>query len=57
MDRFRARGIREEPWLSGIDQARMSQFLDHVHDYKDRALEAHVRWLEQVLAELTRTGR
>ncbi|WP_405537772.1 PadR family transcriptional regulator [Streptomyces sp. NBC_00075] len=56
LDRFRAREIREEPWLSGIDRARMSQILDHVHDYKDRALETHVRWLEQVLAELAGTS-
>ncbi|MFF4258936.1 hypothetical protein ACFY1L_47945 [Streptomyces sp. NPDC001663] len=37
----------------GIDQGRVSQILDQVHDYKDRALQMHVRWLEQVLAELT----
>jgi DNA-binding PadR family transcriptional regulator len=52
LDRFRAREIRDEPWLPGIDQARMTKILDHVHDYKDRALDTHVQWLEQVLAEL-----
>ena len=53
LERFRARDIREEPWLPGVDQGRMAQILDQVHDYKDRALQMHVRWLEQVLAELT----
>lgn len=53
LDRFRAREIREEPWLPGIDQVRMSQILDQVHDYKDRALHMHMRRLEPVLAELT----
>ncbi|MGK5529644.1 PadR family transcriptional regulator [Streptomyces sp. URMC 129] len=53
-ERFRAREIREEPWLPGVDRARMTRILDHVHDYKGRTLDTHVRWLEETLAELTR---
>ncbi|WP_431045544.1 PadR family transcriptional regulator [Streptomyces sp. P1-3] len=53
-ERFRAREIREEPWLPGVDRARMALILDHVHDYKGRALDTHLAWLEEVLAELTR---
>jgi DNA-binding PadR family transcriptional regulator len=53
LDRFRAREIRDEPWLPGVDQPRMAQILDHVHAYKDLALDTHVRWLKQTLAELT----
>jgi DNA-binding PadR family transcriptional regulator len=56
LDRFRAREIRDEPWLPGVDQPRMAQILDHVHDYKDLALDTHVRWLKQTLAELTEKG-
>ncbi|NEC87654.1 hypothetical protein [Streptomyces sp. SID12501] len=57
LDRFRAREIRDEPWLPGVDQPRMAQILDHVHGYKDLALDAHVRRLEQTLAERTeKTG-
>ncbi|MFC7304006.1 PadR family transcriptional regulator [Streptomyces monticola] len=52
-ERFRAREIRDEPWLPGVDRARMNRILDHVHGCKEHALEAHVRWLEEVLAELT----
>ncbi|MFF4954903.1 PadR family transcriptional regulator [Streptomyces chattanoogensis] len=53
-ERFRAREIREEPWLAGVDRARMTRILDHVHDYKSRTLDTHVHWLEEILAELTR---
>lgn len=53
LDRFRARDMREEPWLPGVDPKRMARILDHVHESKDRALVTHVRWLEEVLAELT----
>ncbi|WP_059013593.1 PadR family transcriptional regulator [Streptomyces specialis] len=52
-ERFRAREIREEPWLPGVDVPRMTRILDHVHDYKGRTLETHVSWLERTLAELT----
>ncbi|MGV9881041.1 PadR family transcriptional regulator [Streptomyces sp. NPDC003006] len=52
-ERFRAREIREEPWLPGVDRTRMVRILDHVHGYKSRTLDAHVRWLEETLAELT----
>ncbi|MDT0308289.1 PadR family transcriptional regulator [Streptomyces sp. DSM 44917] len=53
VERFRARDIRPEPWLPRVDPARMGRILDHVHQYKERALATHVRWLEEVLAELT----
>ncbi|MGW6394722.1 PadR family transcriptional regulator [Streptomyces sp. NPDC055103] len=53
LDRFRARDMCEEPWLPGVDPQRMGRILDHVHESKDRALVTHVRWLEEVLAELT----
>ncbi|KIZ15799.1 hypothetical protein SNA_21035 [Streptomyces natalensis ATCC 27448] len=52
-ERFHTREVREEPWLPSVNRARMAQILDHVHDYKGRTLDAHVRWLEEVLAELT----
>ncbi|MEU2562467.1 PadR family transcriptional regulator [Streptomyces longispororuber] len=52
-ERFLDRDIREEPWLPGIDRTRMVRLLDHVHDSKGRALLSHVRWLEDVLKELT----
>ncbi|MET9675158.1 helix-turn-helix transcriptional regulator [Streptomyces sp. NPDC006482] len=52
IERFRARDRREEPWLPGVDPARMARILDHVHEGRDRMLVAHVRWLEEVLAEL-----
>lgn len=53
MERFRAREVRQETWLPGVDPERMVRILDHVHDYKGRALRTHVEWLEEILTELT----
>jgi DNA-binding PadR family transcriptional regulator len=52
-ERFRAREIREEEWLPAVDPTRMARILDHVHEHKARALDTHVRWLEEILTELT----
>ncbi|MFI7006356.1 PadR family transcriptional regulator [Streptomyces sp. NPDC050145] len=53
MERFRSREIRDEPWVPDVDRRRMTRILDHVHDYKEHTLRAHVEWLERMLAELT----
>lgn len=53
---YRERARPEERWAPELDYERAMRALDRAHEYEDRALERHVRWLEETLDDLVIRG-